>query len=50
VSYGSYRSALGVPFFVKQWGGPTPKAGGRLLDGREWDELPPIRIGEGVPA
>lgn len=27
-------------FFFKQWGGPTPKAGGRLLDGRTWDELP----------
>ncbi|WP_420636503.1 DUF5131 family protein [Candidatus Palauibacter sp.] len=22
----------------KQWGGRTPKAGGRLLDGREWNE------------
>jgi protein gp37 len=30
----------GVPFFFKQWGGPTPKAGGRLLDGRTWDEMP----------
>ncbi|MEV4898674.1 phage Gp37/Gp68 family protein [Nonomuraea sp. NPDC055795] len=29
-----------VPFFFKQWGGRTPKAGGRLLDGRTWDELP----------
>ncbi len=33
--------AAGVPFFFKQWGGPTPKAGGRLLDGRTWDEMPP---------
>jgi protein gp37 len=24
----------GVPFFFKQWGAPTPKSGGRLLDGR----------------
>jgi len=32
--------AAGVPFFFKQWGGPTPKAGGRRLDGREWDEMP----------
>ena len=32
--------AAGVPFFFKQWGGPTPKAGGRLLDGREWNEMP----------
>jgi protein gp37 len=30
----------GVSFFFKQWGGRTPKAGGRLLDGRTWDELP----------
>jgi protein gp37 len=30
----------GVPFFFKQWGGRTPKAGGRELDGRTWDELP----------
>jgi protein gp37 len=29
-----------VPFFFKQWGGKTPKAGGRLLDGREWNQLP----------
>lgn len=29
-----------VPFFFKQWGGPTPKAGGRELDGRNWNELP----------
>lgn len=31
---------LGIPFFFKQWGGPTPKAGGRDLDGRTWDEYP----------
>jgi protein gp37 len=29
-----------VPFFHKQWGGRTPKAGGRQLDGRLWDEMP----------
>jgi protein gp37 len=29
-----------VPFFFKQWGGRTPKAGGRLLDGEVWDEMP----------
>jgi protein gp37 len=29
-----------VPFFFKQWGGRTPKAGGRMLDGRTWDEFP----------
>jgi protein gp37 len=29
-----------VPFFFKQWGGRTPKAGGRELDGRVWDQTP----------
>jgi protein gp37 len=29
-----------VPFFFKQWGGRTPKAGGRNLDGRTWDQMP----------
>ena len=33
-------SQADVPFFFKQWGGRTPKAGGRLLDGRTWDEMP----------
>ena len=32
--------SVGVPFFFKQWGGRTPKAGGRELDGRMWDEMP----------
>ena len=31
---------MSVPFFFKQWGGSTPKAGGRLLDGREWNQWP----------
>lgn len=30
----------GAAFFWKQWGGQTPKASGRLLDGRTWDEYP----------
>jgi protein gp37 len=30
----------GVPFFFKQWGGRTPKAFGRELDGELWDEMP----------
>ena len=30
----------GVPFFFKQVGGRTPKAGGRILDGRTWSEYP----------
>jgi protein gp37 len=29
-----------VPFFFKQWGGRTPTALGRELDGRLWDEMP----------
>jgi protein gp37 len=29
-----------IPLFFKQVGGPTPKAGGRLLDGRTWDGFP----------
>lgn len=31
-----------VPFFHKQWGGRTPKTGGRELDGRVWDEMPAV--------
>lgn len=30
----------GTAFFFKQWGGRTPRARGRLLDGRTWDEYP----------
>ncbi|MFD5108360.1 DUF5131 family protein [Streptomyces cinereoruber] len=33
-------SAAGVPFFFKQWGGRTPKAGGRELEGQIWSEMP----------
>ncbi|MCW3816304.1 phage Gp37/Gp68 family protein [Micromonospora sp. DR5-3] len=33
----------GAAFFFKQWGGRTPKAGGRTLDGRTWDEMPRVR-------
>lgn len=29
-----------VAFFFKQWGGARPKSGGRLLEGRNWDEMP----------
>ncbi|MFK3981292.1 DUF5131 family protein [Micromonospora sp. NPDC050397] len=32
--------AADVAFFFKQWGGRTPKAGGRTLDDRTWDEMP----------
>jgi protein gp37 len=34
----------GVPFFFKQWGGRTPKAGGRVLDQREWNEYPAFTL------
>ncbi len=34
-----------VPFFWKQWGGRTPKAGGRLLDGVEWNQYPSLPQG-----
>lgn len=36
--------AAGVAFFHKQWGGVTPKSGGRELDGREWNEFPMVRF------
>ena len=32
--------AAAVPFFFKQWGGRTPKAGGRTLDGQTHDDMP----------
>jgi protein gp37 len=37
-----------VPYFFKQWGGRSPKAGGRTLQGRTWDEMPQIgrRVGD----
>ena len=31
-----------VAFFFKQWGGRTPQAGGRLLDGKEWNQFPSV--------
>jgi len=41
-----------VPFFFKQLGGLTPKAGGRLLDGRTWDQFPqrPMSAETALPA
>jgi protein gp37 len=33
-------AAAEVPFLFKQWGGRTPKAGGRLLDGAQFDGYP----------
>jgi protein gp37 len=35
--------AARVPFFFKQWGGRTPKAGGRELDGKLWDQMPVVQ-------
>ena len=32
-----------VPFFFKQWGGRYSKAGGRILDGRQWSQMPIAR-------
>ena len=32
-----------ISFFHKQWGGRTPKSGGRELDGRTWDEFPVLK-------
>jgi protein gp37 len=29
-----------VPFFFKQWGGQGKGKGGRILDGRTWDQMP----------
>lgn len=32
-----------VAYFFKQWGGRRPKSGGRVLDGRTWDQMPEPR-------
>lgn len=37
-------AASGIAFFHKQWGGRTPKALGRRLDGRTWDEFPVPKV------
>ena len=29
-----------VPFFFKQWGGVNKKKTGRLLENKEWNEMP----------
>lgn len=31
-----------VPFFFKQWGGATPKAGGNRLEGKLWQQYPSV--------
>src|SRR5260221_3531616 len=32
--------SMRIPLFFKQVGGLTPKAGGRLLDSRTWEQYP----------
>ena len=34
--------AQNVPVFFKQWGGITPKSGGRTINGRTYDEYPDV--------
>ena len=36
----------GVRVFFKQWGGASPKSGGRLLDGQTYDEYPDVAHNE----
>ena len=43
IGYGTFRDRCldaQVAFFFKQWGGRTPKAGGRILDDRTWGSGP----------
>jgi protein gp37 len=35
--------AANVAFFHKQWGGRTAGSGGRMLDGRAWEQMPALR-------
>lgn len=37
----------GTAFFFKQWGGVFKKQAGRLLDGREWSEVPTVNVSIG---
>lgn len=41
-------AAADVPFFFKQWGGQRPKSGGRLLEGKEWNDMPQVDIRVGT--
>jgi protein gp37 len=34
-----------VAFFFKQWGGKNKKKAGRLLEGKNWDQIPQIKLG-----
>jgi protein gp37 len=38
--------ATSTAFFFKQWGGHHPKAGGRTLDGRSWNQYPEATVGD----
>ncbi len=42
--------AAGISFTFKGWGGRTQGEGGRLLDGREWRQLPPLAPVASQPA
>jgi hypothetical protein len=35
-------SDANIPFFFKQWGGVRKRTTGRELDGRTFDDMPPI--------
>ena len=34
--------AANIPFFFKQWGGARKKLAGRLLEGRQWNQMPAL--------
>lgn len=34
--------AQGAAFFFKQWGGRSPRSGGRELEGALWEEMPDL--------
>ena len=40
--------AAKVAFFFKQWGGRTPKSGGRILDGHLYDEMPALEFNNAI--
>jgi len=37
--------AANAPFFFKQWGGVNKKKAGRVLEGREWGQMPDLAAG-----
>jgi protein gp37 len=37
-----------IAFFFKQWGGVRSKSGGRVLDGRTWDQTPSVAAATAV--